>query len=106
LHAGTPVVEAAGEIDISNVESFRSAVADAARAHGGPLIVSLRGVTYLDSHTLATLVAVKKNFATNRRPLLVVAPKSGPVARVMSITNLNALIPMFETVEEAAASIA
>ncbi len=53
---GIPVLVAAGEIDMTNAQAFRHALAEAA-GHDGQLVVDLTGVDYLDSAGLAALFA-------------------------------------------------
>jgi anti-sigma B factor antagonist len=53
---GIPVVSAIGEIDMSNAEVFRAALA--AAADGGQCVVDLTRVEYLDSAGIHALYAV------------------------------------------------
>jgi anti-anti-sigma factor len=50
---GVPVLRASGEIDMSNAETFRTALDEVAGA--GSFVVDLTGVDYLDSAGLAVL---------------------------------------------------
>jgi anti-anti-sigma factor len=53
---GAPVLTAVGEIDMSNADTFATALTDAVTgAAGGPLVVDLTAVGYLDSAGLAAL---------------------------------------------------
>jgi anti-anti-sigma factor len=98
---GTPVLAVSGEIDIANIDEFKSVAADAARADFDRLILSLERVTYLDSHTLEALVDLGKRLQTNRRRLLVVAPKLSPAGRILRTTGLELALALFETVDDA-----
>ena len=98
---GIPVLTVAGEIDIANINDFRSAVGEAARDDSERLIVSLEKVRYLDSHTLEALVDLGKRLRTNRRRLLVVAPKNSPSGRILRTTGIELAIALFETVDDA-----
>ena len=98
---GTPILAISGEIDIANIEQFKSFAADAARDDSERIIVSLEKVTYLDSHTLEALVDLGKRLRTNRRRLLVVAPKNTPSGRILRTTGLDLAIALFETVDDA-----
>ena len=64
---GYRVIIAAGEIDISNAGEFRSALQRAAPAGSDALIISLAGITYLDSNALAVLIEVNRRFDVSRR---------------------------------------
>ena len=101
----TPVLAVSGEIDIANIDEFKSYTANAARDDNDRLILSLEKVTYLDSHTLEALVDLGKRLRTNRRRLLVVAPKSSPSGRILRTTGLEVAIALFETVDDALQSM-
>jgi anti-anti-sigma factor len=98
---GTPVLAVSGEIDIANIDEFKSFAANAARDDSDRLILSLEKVTYLDSHTLEALVDLGKRLRTNRRRLLVVAPKISPAGRILRTTGLDLAIALFETIDDA-----
>lgn len=102
---GTPVVSVVGEIDIANVAHFKSFMKDAAAADGGPLVLSLAGVSYLDSHMLEALVDVSKRLRTNRRRLLVCAPKDCPAGYILRLTGIELAIEVFESDEQALQSL-
>ncbi|MFD3719109.1 STAS domain-containing protein [Streptomyces sp. NPDC058674] len=76
---GTPVLVAAGEIDMSNVEAFATALA---ADPGGPLVVDLTEVQYLDSAGVTAL------FAHARRIELLVTPLLAPVLTISGLTEL------------------
>ena len=98
---GIPLLAISGEIDIANIDQFKSFASNAARDDSERIIVSLEKVTYLDSHTLEALVDLGKRLRTNRRRLLVVAPKSTPSGRILRTTGIELAIALFETVDDA-----
>jgi anti-sigma B factor antagonist len=67
---GVPVLSASGEIDMSNVDTFRSALGEVAGS-GGSVVVDLTGVEYLDSAGLAVLFAYAHNLEVVVNPKLV-----------------------------------
>jgi anti-anti-sigma factor len=77
-----------GELDMSNVDVFRTAIADAmkpASQDGGVLTIDLTGVEYLDSAAINVL------FDHADRTRLVVNPILMPVLRVSGLTNMTAV---------------
>lgn len=52
---GATVLEAVGEIDLSNVDAFSAALASASGDTGNPVTVDLTHVTYLDSAAINAL---------------------------------------------------
>ncbi|MGK2882379.1 MAG: STAS domain-containing protein [Mycobacterium sp.] len=84
---GTVVVTAAGEIDLSNVDTFNATLARASETANGtsPLIVDLTAVQYLDSSAINVLFAHADRVD---RLILIVHPLLMPV---LNISGLSAL---------------
>jgi anti-anti-sigma factor len=55
-----PMLVAAGEVDMTNVDTFRRALVEAGKI-GGCLILDLAGLRYLDSTGVAALFALARN---------------------------------------------
>jgi HptB-dependent secretion and biofilm anti anti-sigma factor len=90
---GTPLLVAAGEIDLSNVETFTHALAtiiEAADDAGGTVTVDLSAVEYLDSAAIGTL-SVHADQVPEMR--LVANPYLIPVLRISGIDRLATLEP-------------
>jgi anti-anti-sigma factor len=100
-----PLIAVAGEIDLSNVAQFKSFVADAASKENGAMVLSLSGVSYLDSHMLAAIVDLSKRLRTNRRRLAICAPQGSPAGRILRVTGIDSTIEVFETDDEALQSV-
>ena len=80
---GTVVLSASGELDMSNVDVFTAAIADAmspASQDGGVLTIDLTGVEYLDS------AAINGLFGHADRIRLIVNPILMPVLKVSGLT--------------------
>lgn len=80
---GTLVLNAAGEIDMSNSADLASAVTSALGDSGGPLIVDLTEVEYLDSAGLSILLSYADRIEVIATPLL------GPVLTICGLTDLT-----------------
>lgn len=102
---GIVVVTASGEIDIANIDQFRSYVSTAARDAGSAIVISLESVSYLDSHTLAALVEFDKRLRTNRRRLVVVAPAGTSAGRILRIAGLELVVRVCESLDDALVSL-
>lgn len=102
---GLPLVLVSGEIDLANVAQFKSFVRDAAGNSTGPLLVSLSAISYLDSHMLEALVDLAKRLRTNRRRLLVTAPRDSAAGHILRLTGIELAIEVFESDEEALQSL-
>ncbi len=80
---GTPVVTAVGEIDMSNVGTFRDALTRAS-ASAGPIVVDLTGVEYLDSAGLTVL------FTHAAHIELIATPLLAPVLTISGLAGIHA----------------
>ncbi len=81
---GTPVVTAVGEIDLSNADSFRDALGQAA-PDGGRFVVDLTAVQYLDSAGLTVL------FAHLSRIQLIASPLLAPVLTISGLAGITSV---------------
>ncbi len=82
---GTAVLVVTGELDLSNVDAFSAAIADAmvpASRDGGVLVIDLTAVEYLDSSAIDVL------FAHASRIRLIVNPILMPVLKVSGLFNV------------------
>lgn len=83
---GTPVLAAAGEIDVGNADAFAAALGEAvAAAVGAALFVDLTAVEYIDSAGLAAL------FAHADRIQLVASPLLTTVLTVCGLADLTTI---------------
>jgi anti-anti-sigma factor len=85
---GTPVVIAVGEIDLSNADSFRDALGQAASeaaAGSGRLVVDLTRVSYLDSAGLHALFAYTPGLQ------LIASPLLAPVLAVSGLSDVTSV---------------
>lgn len=90
---GSPLLVAAGEIDLSNVETFTRAlitVIAAADGAGGTVTVDLSAVEYLDSAAIGAL-SVHADQVPQMR--LVANPYLIPVLRISGIDQLATVEP-------------
>ncbi|GAA4966104.1 STAS domain-containing protein [Actinoplanes utahensis] len=89
LTTDSGVLTAAGEIDMSNAETFATALATAVTAtDGSRLVVDLRSVEYLDSAGLAALFAQADHIEVRTGPLL---------APLLEISGLAGLTTVHQT---------
>jgi len=95
---GSPVLAVSGEIDISTAPALRDRLVSLALDGPATVVVDLRQVTFLDSTALGVLVSALKRLRENGGGLrLVVA--GGSVARVLEITGLAKVFPIFESID-------
>lgn len=84
------VLTATGEIDLSNVEAFESALVNACEAAGrtdAMLTVDLSGVEYLDSGAINVLFAYANQIHVVANPILMPVMKISGLADVASVES-------------------
>lgn len=101
---GLPLVEVAGDVDLSNVSDLKAALERAAAKDQGAVVVALHKASYFDSQTIHALKEFRDRLQTNRQRLLVVAPGTSSARRILKIAGMMESLAMFESIEEAIAS--
>lgn len=96
----SPVLAVRGEIDVSTAPELRERLLGVAQNGNEVVVVDLSQVTFLDSTALGVLVSALKRFREGDGDLrLVVA--TGSVTKVLAITGLVEVFPIFDTVDAA-----
>ena len=104
--ATPPVLELSGEFDLDTVPDIDRFL----RRHLGPLyhqdhlVIDLAATTFVDSSFIAFLVRLLTDQRARRKELVLVRP-AGQVRRVLALVGLPNVVPVFESVEEAVASL-
>jgi anti-anti-sigma factor len=104
--ATPPVLELTGEFDLDTVPDIDRYL----RRNLGPLyhqdhlVIDLATTTFIDSSFVAFLVRLLTDQRARRKELVLVRP-AGQVRRVLALVGLPNVVPVFETVEEAVASL-
>ncbi|MBV8283444.1 MAG: STAS domain-containing protein [Candidatus Eremiobacteraeota bacterium] len=77
-----------GEFDISNVDELRRKLTKAEHAGNDDIVIDMRSVTYMDSSSLGTLAAFRKQIhPTGRRITLLI--ENPQLLRIFRITSLD-----------------
>jgi anti-sigma B factor antagonist len=97
------VVDVEGEVDVFTAPKLRERIIALLDDGSDRLIVNLEKVLFMDSTGLGVLVGALKR-VKEKNGELALAGAQGTVLRVLSVTGLNAVFPMHDTVEQAAAS--
>jgi anti-sigma B factor antagonist len=102
--SGVRVIRILGEVDVTNVRQLADAVGDAVPNHASIVALDLSATAYLDSVGIQLLFTFAERMADRRRQLRLVVPAGAPIRSVLELTAVTATIPVFETVDEAAAA--
>lgn len=78
-----PLVRAAGDIDLTNVDQFRAALAGA-DAGAGEITADMTAVTYCDSAAIHALFT-----AARQRRLTVVVGAASPITTMLKLAGLD-----------------
>jgi anti-sigma B factor antagonist len=102
--SGAPGVAVQGEVDLSRVPALEQALDEAILASEGAFVIDLCDVTFLDSSGVSVLVHARALLGREDRDLAVICPP-GSVRRILEVTNLADLLVLFESRDEAMASL-
>lgn len=102
---GVRVVDARGEFDLGNVGDLRTAIKNGLEGVD-VLVVTLAGVSYLDSSALGVLIQTSQLAGTQRRKLLIVAPREAPAGKLLRIAAIDQIAQVFQSVDDALATLA
>jgi anti-sigma B factor antagonist len=92
------LVEIAGEADVTNSDQLRRLLEDEVAQQPRTLIVDLSGLRFMDSSALR----VNRSLDRQGGVLALVSPQAA-VAKILRLTTADRLIPVFDSVAEAAA---
>jgi anti-anti-sigma factor len=89
---GSTVVRGCGELDLASAEKFDAAIQDAEEI-GGPIVVDLSQVTFVDSTGLGTLLRARSRERRDGgdRLTFILSPHE-PVKRLLRMTGADVLL--------------
>ena len=105
-HSGagaTPVVAVSGEVDVYAAPALRDGLTDLLQ-DGGSVVVDLTEVGFLDSTGLGALVAARTTASGQGGTLPLVCTQQR-ILKLFTITGLDGVFTIHETVEAALASL-
>jgi anti-sigma B factor antagonist len=94
------IVTIDGEVDAANVDRVRQAIIEGSRG-SDLVVVDLTTVTYIDSSMVGLLLTAAKDLRLRRGDLRVVAPAVGRCRRVLTLSGVEELFSLHETVATA-----
>jgi len=100
---GIPVIDAAGELDMTNVHELESRLAEAAALNSGVVVFALAKVRYFDSRTIHAVALAAQRLAKNRQQLALVLPALPSARLIFQMAGLASRLQVFETRDEALA---
>jgi anti-sigma B factor antagonist len=94
------IVSVSGELDISATPELSTVLAVAAAAPGATVVLDLADVDFVDSTALGTIIKAGGEIESAGKRLVVVCA-SGPVRRLLEMTNLTQRFHLSPTRAEA-----
>jgi anti-sigma B factor antagonist len=101
--AGASVLRIRGDLDLSASAALRACLLDEVNLAGPPIVIDLREVPFVDSTCLGVLISMMRQARLSRGGLRLAAAQAR-VRRAIEIAALEEVLPLFETVEAAAAA--
>lgn len=101
---GAAVLVLTGELDVFSAERFRDVLSEAC-AGERHVCVDLNDVPFVDTTALAALLRARR-ILRDQRGVLALARANDTVSRVIRQAGLDALMPLFDTLDEATAYLA
>jgi len=92
------VVSLAGELDMAQAPTVAETL-DALADDERPVIVDLTGLTFIDSSGIHAILRPRPQHGS----VLLVCPP-GNIQRVLSVTKIDRVLPVYETLDEALAA--
>jgi len=81
-----------GELDLGSAGRLEQAL----REEAGPVVLDLRGLTFMDSTGIRLLLEASEDAVRDGRQLEVVPPAAGEARMIIEETGIAALLPLVE----------
>src|SRR3954452_18601933 len=102
---GAQVLELSGELDAASAPALRERLAEGATRGGGPLVIDLTSLIFIDSTGLSVLLNARRRLTRRGRDFGVVCP-TGHVRRILEVTKLLDTLGCYATREQAVDAVA
>ena len=100
---GAVVAHLSGEVDMTNAARVRDELMVSVPNDAISLVIDLDGCRYLDSAAIEVIFDLARRLSRRRQELKLVLPPSSPLVRVLTLTEVHSVAPVFETLDSALA---
>jgi anti-anti-sigma factor len=105
-HGTIVVVEASGELDMSNVDDLNEALRAALLDETASCLLDTSGVEFADSSVVHALIRWSNDAQlSSREALAIVVSRDAPVARLLELVGLTTKLPIFASREAATTAL-
>lgn len=91
-----------GEVDLSNARSVKERLFDAVPNTASGLVLDLSATDHLDSSGVRLIFELGERLGNRRQKLELVVPDESNIRRVLRLTGVHHVVPMFVSIEEVA----
>jgi anti-sigma B factor antagonist/stage II sporulation protein AA (anti-sigma F factor antagonist) len=99
------IARLSGEVDITQVGVLREQLLAAVRNDDLGLVVDLTDASYVDSVGVSMLFELAERLTGRQLRFVVVVPKEGLIARVLTIVDLESVAEVHPELDEAVAAV-
>jgi anti-sigma B factor antagonist len=100
-HGDAVVARVDGEVDLSNALSVQARLLDAVPNTASALVLDLSETGYLDSSGVRLIFELATRLRNRRQKFELVVPDHSRIKRVLELTEVQQVVPMFPSVEAA-----
>jgi anti-sigma B factor antagonist len=104
-NANATIVSIAGEIDTSNADEVKRALAGLTHTSRGGLIIDLSCLEFIASAGIRALLSLAKRPDAEAGPVGLVVPSNSPIRRVLLIVDVPKAIPLYGSISAAVAAM-
>ncbi len=103
--SGVVIIVPEGELDVTNSAEFKDKIIEEFINKGkSKIVIDMSNVGYMDSSALGVIISIFKNSRMNGGGTALVGLVDA-VRRLFSITALDKVVPIYDTVEEAVSKL-
>lgn len=98
---GTLIATVAGEVDLSNAQQLRAALAEATASSLMGVVLDLTAVDYLDSAGIHLIYSLRESLRRRGQGLRLVVPHASPVNETLRLAGVREHLEVVEGLDDA-----
>ena len=88
-----------GEVDLANARSVKERLLEAVPNTASGLVLDLSATHHLDSSGVRLIFELAERLGNRRQKLEIVVPDESNIRRVLLLTEVDSVVPMFTSVD-------
>ena len=102
---GVMIARVTGEVDLANAARLGRALTRAIPNDAVGVVIDLSETSYLDSSGVSLVFDLAERMKSRQQELRVAVPADAPLRRVLQVVNLESVVPILTTADDAVAEI-